>query len=151
MYKRQVLGFSPFTTTHAVSYTHLDVYKRQAFLGLIGFADDYIKVFQKNKQGLAGKFKIFGQIVLGLFVAATLFLSDDVLVHENVKSVSGTDLHEIVVDPQTGEQKLQKVAMDIKSTKTTLPFIKKNEFDYAWLVAVSYTHLDVYKRQMWKR
>lgn len=106
-----------------------------AFLGLIGFADDYIKVFQKNKQGLAGKFKIFGQIVLGLFVAATLFLSDDVLVHENVKSVSGTDLHEIVVDPQTGEQKLQKVAMDIKSTKTTLPFIKKNEFDYAWLVA----------------
>ncbi len=106
-----------------------------AFLGLIGFADDYIKVFQKNKQGLAGKFKIFGQIVLGLFVAATLFLSDDVLVHENIKSISGTDLHEIVVDPQTGEQKLQKVAVDIKSTKTTLPFIKKNEFDYAWLVA----------------
>ena len=106
-----------------------------AFLGLIGFADDYIKVFKKNKAGLAGKFKIFGQVALGLFVAATLFLSDDVLVHENVKSASGSDLQEIVTDPLTGKQKLQKVAVDVKSTKTTIPFVKKNEFDYAWLVS----------------
>lgn len=106
-----------------------------AFLGLIGFIDDYIKVFLKNKKGLAGKFKILGQVFLGLFVAATLFLSDDVLVRENIKNASGSDLREIVVDPVTGQQKLQYVTEDIKSTKTTIPFIKKNEFDYAWLVA----------------
>lgn len=106
-----------------------------AFLGLIGFIDDYIKVFLKNKKGLAGKFKILGQVSLGLFVAATLFLSDEVLVRENVQNASGGDLREIVVDPVTGQQKVQFVTKDIKSTKTTIPFIKKNEFDYAWLVA----------------
>ncbi len=106
-----------------------------AFLGLIGFIDDYIKVFLKNKKGLAGKFKILGQVCLGLFVAATLFLSDDVMVRENVQTASGNDLREIVVDPVTGQQKLEYVTKDVKSTKTTIPFIKKNEFDYAWLVA----------------
>lgn len=106
-----------------------------AFLGLIGFIDDYIKVFQKNKKGLAGKFKILGQVSLGLFVAATLFLSDDVMVREHVQSPSGADLREIVVDPETGQQRLQFVTEEVKSTKTTIPFVKKNEFDYAWLVA----------------
>ena len=106
-----------------------------AFLGLIGFIDDYIKVFLKNKKGLAGKFKILGQVFLGLFVAATLFLSDDVMVRENVQNASGNDLREIVVDPVTGQQKLQYVTEDVKSTKTTIPFIKKNEFDYELLVA----------------
>jgi phospho-N-acetylmuramoyl-pentapeptide-transferase len=106
-----------------------------AFLGLIGFIDDYIKVFLKNKKGLAGKFKILGQVFLGLFVAATLFLSDDVMVRENIQNPSGSDLREIIVDPVTGQQKLQYVTEDVKSTKTTIPFIKKNEFDYEWLVA----------------
>jgi phospho-N-acetylmuramoyl-pentapeptide-transferase len=106
-----------------------------AFLGLIGFIDDYIKVFLKNKKGLAGKFKILGQVFLGLFVAATLFLSDDVLVRQNVQNPSGSDLREIVVDPETGQQKMMYVTEDVKSTKTTIPFVKKNEFDYAWLVA----------------
>ena len=55
-----------------------------AFLGLIGFIDDYIKVFLKNKKGLAGKFKILGQVSLGLFVVAALFISDDVKVREHV-------------------------------------------------------------------
>ncbi len=106
-----------------------------AFLGLIGFIDDYIKVFLKNKQGLAGKFKILGQVSLGLFVAATLFLSNDVKVRQHVRDSNGNDLQEIVIDPETGEQSLQFVTEDVKSTKTTLPFIKRNEFDYAWLVA----------------
>ncbi len=106
-----------------------------AFLGLIGFIDDYIKVFLKNKKGLAGKFKILGQVMLGLFVAATLFLSDEVMVREYVQSPSGEDLREIVVDPETGQQRVQFITEDVKSTKTTIPFIKKNEFDYAWLVA----------------
>ncbi len=106
-----------------------------AFLGLIGFIDDYIKVFLKNKKGLAGKFKILGQVFLGLFVAATLFLSEDVMVRQNVQNPSGSDLREIVVDPETGQQKMMFVTEDVKSTKTTIPFVKKNEFDYAWLVA----------------
>ncbi len=106
-----------------------------AFLGLIGFVDDYIKVFLKNKKGLAGKFKILGQVSLGLFVAATLFISDEVKVRQHVKDSSGADLEEIVINPETGEQEMQFVTKDVKSTKTTLPFIKKNEFDYEWLVA----------------
>lgn len=106
-----------------------------AFLGLIGFIDDYIKVFMKNKKGLAGKFKILGQVSLGLFVAATLFLSDEVLVREYAKDASGNNLTQIVVDPETGEQTTEYITKDVKSTKTTIPFIKKNEFDYEWLVA----------------
>lgn len=105
------------------------------FLGMIGFVDDYIKVFMKNKKGLAGKFKIMGQVSLGLIVAATLFLSDDVKVREHVKDASGKDMKELVIEPKTGQQSIQFVTRDIKSTKTTIPFIKKNEFDYEWLVA----------------
>nr|WP_321485056.1 phospho-N-acetylmuramoyl-pentapeptide-transferase [uncultured Draconibacterium sp.] len=106
-----------------------------AFLGLIGFVDDYIKVFKKNKEGLAGKFKILGQVSLGLIVAATLFISEDVKVREHVSDENGEFLTEVVVDPVTGESTKQFVMEDVKSTKTTIPFIKKNEFDYAWLVA----------------
>jgi len=106
-----------------------------AFLGMIGFIDDYIKVFLKNKKGLAGKFKILGQVSLGLFVAATLFLSEDVKVREHVQNESGEDLEQIVIDPETGEQTVKFVTEDVKSTKTTIPFFKQNEFDYKWLVS----------------
>ena len=105
-----------------------------AFLGMIGFIDDYIKVFRKNKQGLAGKFKILGQVSLGLFVAATLFISDDVKVREHVRDENGQHATMEVTDPETGEAVEVFVTEDVKSTKTTIPFIKKNEFDYAWLV-----------------
>ncbi|QIA09512.1 phospho-N-acetylmuramoyl-pentapeptide-transferase [Draconibacterium halophilum] len=105
------------------------------FLGLIGFVDDYIKVFKKNKEGLAGKFKILGQVSLGLFVAATLFISEDVKVREHLSDENGISLTEEVIDPATGETTTQFVMEDVKSTKTTIPFIKENEFDYAWLVA----------------
>ena len=103
-------------------------------LGFIGFVDDYIKVFLKNKKGLAGKFKILGQITLGIIVAATLFISDDVKVRQHVKDESGKDMQEILIDPVTGEQTVQFVTEDIKSTVTTIPFVKKNEFNYEWLV-----------------
>jgi phospho-N-acetylmuramoyl-pentapeptide-transferase len=106
-----------------------------AFLGFIGFVDDYIKVFKQNKKGLAGKFKILGQVSLGLIVVATLFISDDVLVRQRVKDASGNDLTEIRVDKETGAQTVQYVTQDVKSTVTTIPFIKKNEFNYAWIVA----------------
>ena len=105
------------------------------FLGFIGFIDDYIKIFKQNKKGLAGKFKILGQVSLGLIVVATLFINDDVLVRQNVKDANGNDLQEIVVDPETGEQTVQFVTEDIKSTVTTIPFIKKNEFNYKWIVS----------------
>jgi phospho-N-acetylmuramoyl-pentapeptide-transferase len=104
-------------------------------LGFIGFVDDYIKVFLKNKEGLAGKFKILGQVVLGLIVALTLFISEDVKVRQHVKDDTGRNLQEILVDPVTGEQTVQFVTEDVKSTITTIPFVKKNEFNYEWLVA----------------
>ncbi len=104
-------------------------------LGFIGFIDDYIKVFLKNKKGLAGKFKILGQVVLGLIVALTLFISEDVKVRQHVKDDTGRNLQEILVDPVTGEQTVQFVTEDVKSTITTIPFVKKNEFNYEWLVA----------------
>ncbi|WP_346861601.1 phospho-N-acetylmuramoyl-pentapeptide-transferase [uncultured Draconibacterium sp.] len=106
-----------------------------AFLGLIGFIDDYIKVFLKNKEGLAGKFKILGQVSLGLFVAAALFISDDVKVREHIQDENGNNLTEITTNQTTGEQVTQFVTEDVKSTKTTIPFVKSNEFDYGWLVA----------------
>ncbi len=103
------------------------------FLGLIGFVDDYIKVFKQNKEGLAGRFKILGQVGLGLIVVATLFINDDVLVRQNVKDANGNDLTEIVVDAATGEQSVRVVTKNVKSTVTTIPFVKKNEFNYEWI------------------
>ena len=110
------------------------------WLGFIGFLDDYIKVFKKNKKGLAGRFKILGQVSLGIMVVTALMLSDDVLVRENVKSRSGEDLRELVIDPESGQQQVRVVTQEIKSTKTTIPFVKQNEFDYAWLVGFAGKH-----------
>ncbi len=104
-------------------------------LGFIGFVDDYIKVFLKNKKGLAGRFKILGQVSLGIIVAFTLFVSNDVKVREHVKDENGQNLKEILVDPVTGEQTVQFVTEDVKSTITTIPFVKQNEFNYEWLVS----------------
>jgi phospho-N-acetylmuramoyl-pentapeptide-transferase len=105
------------------------------WLGMIGFADDYIKVFRKNKKGLAGKFKVIGQISLGIMVVTTLLFSPEVVVREPVKTATGEVMKELVLDPVTGIEHVQVTTHEVKSTKTTLPFIKKNEFDYAWLVA----------------
>ncbi len=110
------------------------------WLGFIGFLDDYIKVFKKNKKGLAGRFKILGQVSLGIMVVASLMISDDVLVRETLKSRSGEDLRELYINPESGQQEVRVVTHEIKSTKTTIPFIKKNEFDYAWLVGFTGKH-----------
>lgn len=105
-----------------------------AWLGLIGFTDDYIKVFLKDKEGLAGKFKILGQVSLGVIVASTLYFSDDVIVRERVRNANGDFKKEIVIDVETGMQDVRYITKDVKSTRTTIPFIKNHEFDYAWLV-----------------
>lgn len=91
------------------------------WMGLIGFLDDYIKVFKKDKQGLAGRFKIVGQVGLGLIVGFTLYFSDSV-VERRIKDPAA----EMVVVDGTPVRNYE----DVKSTKTTVPFFKDNELDY---------------------
>ncbi len=99
------------------------------WLGTIGFLDDYIKVFKKNKEGLAGRFKIVGQIGLGLIVGLTLFFNDSVVVREKVPNET------VVVQLEDGGTEVRPATIDVKSTKTTIPFMKNNRFDYAWFVS----------------
>ncbi|HNT79888.1 MAG TPA: phospho-N-acetylmuramoyl-pentapeptide-transferase [Bacteroidia bacterium] len=96
------------------------------WLGAIGFLDDYIKVFRKNKKGLAGKFKIAGQIGLGLIVGGILYFSDSVIVREDV--ILATPVIENSIANTSA-------SIDIKSTKTTIPFLKNNEFNYEYLIS----------------
>jgi phospho-N-acetylmuramoyl-pentapeptide-transferase len=98
------------------------------WLGLIGFLDDYIKVFKKNKEGLAGRFKIVGQVSIGLIVGLTLFFNDNVVIREkSAPSVASVEIAAIPADA--------KSEYDVKSTKTTVPFLKDNEFDYSSLIS----------------
>lgn len=104
------------------------------WLGIIGFVDDYIKIFKKNKEGLQGRFKVFGQIGLGLIVGFVLFFSEQVVIIEKVeyRDLSVMEKAEML-DPSVTEITEGEYSMERKSTKTTIPFIKNNEFDYAWL------------------
>ena len=95
------------------------------WVGLIGFLDDYIKVFKKNKEGLAGKSKIVGQIGVGLIVASMLYWNPSVTIKEKISDVQ-------IQNATDAQQALQWE--EEKSLKTTIPFVKDNEFDYAWLV-----------------
>lgn len=99
------------------------------WLGTLGFLDDYIKVFKKNKEGLKGRFKIVGQIGLGLIVGLTIIFSDGIVIREN-PNLSSTEMVNISEDGNTNSIN-QIVQNDHKSTKTTIPFFKDNEFDYA--------------------
>lgn len=111
------------------------------WLGLIGFLDDYIKVFKKDKQGLAGRFKIIGQIGLGLIVGLTLSFNDNVVVREvNVKSAELASIEILSLQEQSNKLEYK----DVPSSKTTLPFVKNNEFDYSRLlpfISTDYTWL----------
>ncbi|MFI3269040.1 MAG: phospho-N-acetylmuramoyl-pentapeptide-transferase [Rikenellaceae bacterium] len=101
------------------------------WLGVIGFADDYIKVFMKNKEGLHGRFKIVGQVILGLIVGVTMWFSPDVVMRENVlQPVETTIVDESGVESTTTEMRVTLRTKDKKSTMTTIPFIKDNELDY---------------------
>lgn len=93
------------------------------WLGLLGFADDYIKVFKKDKEGLKGKFKIVAQIGLGLIVGLTLYFSPDAVVRENMEVRVNNVIEEVTYQTE-----------DVKTTSTTIPFMKNNNFDYRWLV-----------------
>ncbi|MDZ4715917.1 MAG: phospho-N-acetylmuramoyl-pentapeptide-transferase [Cytophagales bacterium] len=94
--------------------------------GLIGFMDDYIKVFKKNKEGLAGRFKIVGQVLIGLVVGLTLYFNSDVVI--GVKTTTAST--PVVVETEVATPALAYV----KSTKTTVPFFKNNELDYSRII-----------------
>ena len=101
------------------------------WLGLIGFLDDYIKVFKKNKKGLAGKFKVIGQIGVGIIVGASMYWSDSVTIKS--KTYYNT---EIIANQQESSQESKSYFwQETKSLKTTIPFVKNNEFDYSWLIS----------------
>jgi phospho-N-acetylmuramoyl-pentapeptide-transferase len=97
------------------------------WMGTIGFVDDYIKIFKKDKQGLKGVFKVFGQIGLGLIVGTVLYFNPDVTVR--------TDTSRMDVFKVTTETVISQAPVEEKSTATTIPFFKNNEFDYAELLA----------------
>ena len=99
------------------------------WLGSLGFADDYIKIFKKDKEGLHGKFKVIGQVGLGLIVGLTLYLSPDVVIRENIEMKNAGNEIEVVHG-----------AHNIKSTKTTIPFFKNNNLDYADIVGFMGEH-----------
>ncbi len=93
------------------------------WLGAIGFIDDYLKISRHDKEGMNGRFKIVGQVGLGLFVGLTMYLSPDITIRENVETINETD----------GEITVVYTPENIKSTQTTIPFVKNNNFDYASL------------------
>jgi phospho-N-acetylmuramoyl-pentapeptide-transferase len=97
------------------------------WLGLIGFLDDYIKVFKKDKKGLAGRFKIIGQVVIGLIVGLGLYFSDQVVVRE---VVSADEVTTIQANELQRNEDANVKFKDVKSMKTTVPFMKNNELDY---------------------
>jgi len=105
------------------------------WLGLIGFLDDYIKVFKKNKEGLKGRFKVIGQIGVGLIVGCILYFSEDVIVHKRVPADYKLNMGESFVTHQhinNANENYKWIRTD--DMTTTIPFIKGNEFNYNWLI-----------------
>lgn len=99
------------------------------WLGTLGFLDDYIKVFKHDKEGLHGKFKVIGQVGLGLIVGLTLYLSPDVVIRKNIETPQGNNTVAIVHESEAE-----------KSTQTTIPFFKNNNLDYADIVGFMGEH-----------
>lgn len=95
------------------------------WLGSLGFTDDYLKMKRRNKDGMSGKFKIVGQVGLGLIVGLTMYLSPDIVIRENIESV----------DTVNQETVITYTPENVKSAQTTIPFVKSNNFDYAWLTS----------------
>lgn len=104
------------------------------WLGFIGFLDDYIKVFKKDKKGLAGRFKILGQVTIGLFIGFTLYFHPDVVIREKIMQTSSRSVTELSEFEQIDNHGERFARTNSKSTKTTIPFFKNNQFDYAVLL-----------------
>lgn len=101
------------------------------WLGFIGFLDDYIKVFRNDKKGLAGKFKVLGQIIIGLVVGLTLYFHEDVVIREKIVQTSSFSASAPSEFERVGDHGQRFARQSSKSTKTTIPFLKNNELDYA--------------------
>ena len=116
------------------------------WMGTVGFVDDYIKTFKKNKEGLAGRFKIFGQIGLGLIVGLTLYFDQDVVVREFDQEYMGsvTNVAEMI------DELPPSAYDDEKTTKTTIPFVKNNEAEYKNLVhTITFGLVDLPEEYTW--
>lgn len=98
------------------------------WMGIIGFTDDYLKIKKKNKDGLAGKFKIIGQVGLGIFVGVVMYFHPDITIKEEKKA------NEVVLTTQSNNTISADFKPEAKSLKTTIPFLKNNEFDYTDLI-----------------
>ena len=105
------------------------------WMGTIGFIDDYIKKFKNNKNGLKGGYKIIGQVLLGIIVGSTLFFHQDVTIKDKIVD---TQIYQMV------DENTDLVRIEEKSTRTTIPFLKNNEFDYSDLVTWIHPSLEKY-------
>lgn len=105
------------------------------WLGLIGFLDDYIKVFKKNKEGLAGRFKIMGQVGLGLIIGLTLYFNNDVVVSRELMGAKLATGEHVAINHQERVTKDGHRFTDVKTPITTIPFVKNHEFNYSKLIS----------------
>jgi len=104
------------------------------WLGMIGFLDDYIKVFKKHKEGLRGKYKVIGQVVLGLVVGLLIMYHPDITIKESSSVESYVASHNINIEDNFERAKNEMSQDPVKSTKTTIPFVKNHELDYAKII-----------------
>ena len=104
------------------------------WLGALGFIDDYIKVFKKNKAGLSGKLKVVGQIVLGIVVGSMIYFHPNITIKEKQEIEKYAESHNLQKDSDYQQAKAEFIQESSRSTKTTIPFVKNNEFDYSWLI-----------------
>jgi phospho-N-acetylmuramoyl-pentapeptide-transferase len=112
------------------------------WLGLIGFVDDYIKVFKKDKEGLRAKSKLIGQVGLGVIIGSILYFNPNVVVRENSAISSNVVISQggNIVDDINNSEDIASTVVNVKSTKTTIPFFKNNEFEYADLISWAGDH-----------
>ncbi len=114
------------------------------WMGIIGFVDDYIKVFQNNKQGLAAKFKIIGQVVLGLLISGIVFFHPDITIKEKTNSLTSNYFE--IVELKSDNIEINSFSNEKKSVKTSIPFFKNNQLDYADLIffKTNYNHFFIF-------
>ena len=114
------------------------------WMGIIGFVDDYIKVFQNNKQGLAAKFKIIGQVVLGLLISGIVFFHPDITIKEKTDSLTSNYFE--IVELKSDNIEINSFSNEKKSVKTSIPFFKNNQLDYADLIffKTNYNHFFIF-------
>ena len=106
------------------------------WLGTIGFIDDYIKVFKKDKRGLAGKFKVVGQVGVGIIIGATVYFHPEIRTRVEIPEVLAEQLDEADLNTITEEDGTKHYMLNRKSPNTTIPFMKENEFNYSSILGL---------------